>query len=299
VSSLPAPHVPAWRRPRRCIGAAVAAAGLWLLALETVQQFTLLDGRIAGALVGGLVAAAATAAGTLPVLLSQRISQRCSDALLGFGAGVMLAATSFSLIIPALETARERGAGAWAAAAVVGGGILLGGLFLRGAERWLPSGWFEPAGDSAQARALKRAWLFVLAISLHNVPEGLAIGVAFAGQDAGHARALATGISLQDVPEGLVVALALRGVGHGRLLSVGLGAASGLVEPVASVLGAVAVTIAGSLLPWGLAFAAGAMLFAVSHEVIPGSHEKGNAGSATTALMLGFVLMMVLDTALA
>lgn len=298
MSSLPAARPPVWRRPRLCLGALVAAAGACLSLLALGRGLASLDGRIAGALLGGLVAAAATAAGTLPVLLSQRISPRWSDSLLGFGAGVMLAACSFSLIIPALETARERGAGAWAASAVVGGGILLGGLFLRLADRWLPQAWFEPSGADARRRALKRAWLFVLAISLHNVPEGLAIGVAFAGQDAAHARALATGISLQDVPEGLVVALALRGVGYGRGTSVLFGAASGLVEPLAAVLGAVAVTISGGLLPWGLAFAAGAMLFAVSHEVIPGSHEQGHAHSATASLMLGFVLMMVLDTAL-
>ena len=149
-----------------------------------------------------------------------------------------------------------------------------------------------------RARALRRAWVFVGAIALHNFPEGLAIGVGFAGTDAAHARALATGIAIQDVPEGLVVALALRGVGYGRGASVAAGIASGLIEPIAAVLGATAITIAAGLLPWGLAFAAGAMLYAICHEAIPGAHQQGNAHPATVGVVLGFVLMMLLDTAL-
>lgn len=290
---------PVWLGPRRCAGVALAALGLYGLAQwRGGAADPRLAGTLTGALAGGLVAAAATALGTLPVVLSQRVSQRASDTMLGFGAGVMLAATAFSLVVPALEAAAAQGHGRWTAGLVVGLGIALGALLLLLADRVAPHVQPVDPARGGQVRSLHRAWVFVAAISLHNLPEGLAIGVAFAGADAAHAQALTTGIALQDVPEGLVVALALRSVGYGRAFSVALGAASGLLEPVAAVLGAAALTVAAGLLPWGLAFAAGAMLYAVSHEAIPGAHQQGNARAATVGLVLGFVLMMVLDTAL-
>ena len=247
---------------------------------------------------GGMAAALATALGTLPVLLAQRFSQRTYDTLLGFGAGVMLAATAFSLVSPALVAAKAQGAGSWGAAGLVGVGILIGGMALLLIDRWVPHEHFFKGHEGPQARAMRRAWLFILAIALHNIPEGLAIGVAYAANDAASATALTTGISIQDVPEGLVVALALRGVGCGRWLSAGLGAASGLTEPIAAVLGAGVVGLSSMLLPWGLAAAAGAMLFVISHEVIPESHRQGHEAWATAGLMLGFVVMTTLDTAL-
>jgi ZIP family zinc transporter len=256
------------------------------------------DSRIAGALQGGALAAAATFLGTVPVLLSQNFSQRAYDTMLGFGAGVMLAASAFSLIMPALESAAEQGFSSWGASSIVGAGILIGAACLLLIDRILPHEHFIKGVEGPRARLLKRTWLFVLAIALHNFPEGLAIGVAFAGPDADAAKTLATGIAIQDVPEGLVVALALRGVGYGRLLSAGLGAASGLVEPIAAVFGAALIGLSTGLLPWGLAVAAGAMLFVISHEIIPESHRKGHEAFATCGLMLGFVLMMLLDTAL-
>jgi ZIP family zinc transporter len=255
---------------------------------------------VLGALWGGLAAALATALGTVPVLLSQRLSERTQDTLFGFGAGVMLAACSFSLIIPGIQAARAGGAGAWAAGGTVGAAILLGALVLLLMERWLPHEHFIKGVEGGQAsRTLRRTWLFVFAIGLHNLPEGLAIGVAFAGGDALRAGALATGIAIQDVPEGLVVAVALLAAGYRRSLAVGLGMASGLVEPVGAVLGAAVVSYSVSLLPWGLGFAAGAMLFVISHEIIPESHRKGHEAWATGGLMVGFVIMMLLDTALA
>jgi ZIP family zinc transporter len=146
---------------------------------------------------------------------------------------------------------------------------------------------------------MKRVWLFVLAICLQYFPEGLAIGVGFAGPDDIGARALAMGISIQDVPEGLVVALALSSVGYGRGVAVGVAMFSGLIEPLAAVLGVAVIGISAALLPWGLAAAAGAMLFVISHEIIPESHRQGHESHATLGLILGFVLMMLLDTALA
>jgi zinc transporter, ZIP family len=286
------------RPVRRVLGLCIVALGLGLLAFEAAEAIMRGDPRVRGALLGGSLAALATALGTLPVALSQQFSQRSCDTMLGFGAGVMLAATSFSLVIPGLEAARAQGAGTWAAGGIVGGGVLLGAALLLAIDRLVPHEHFVKGLEGPKARKLKRVWLFVLAIALHNLPEGLAIGVAFAGSDAVAATALATGISIQDVPEGMVVALALRGVGYSRFLSVGLGVASGLVEPLMAVLGATLVTLTASLLPWGLALAAGAMLFVISHEIIPESHRQGHEAYATGGLMVGFVLMMVLDTAL-
>ena len=278
-------------------GAALLVLGLLVLSLSRYALGA--DPRILAALYGGLVAALATALGTLPVLLSQRISQRFNDAMLGFGAGVMLAATSFSLVLPALSAAQAQGHGPWPAGGIVGMGIVLGAACLFLADRFVPHSRPGHGRSAAGAAAHRRAWIFIAAILLHNAPEGLAIGVAFAGTDMLQAQALTLGISIQDIPEGLVVALAFRGIGGGRAQAVALGIASGLIEPVAAVLGAAAISLSVGLLPVGLAFAGGAMLYAVSHEAIPGAHQQGNARLATGGLVLGFVLMMLLDTALA
>lgn len=252
-----------------------------------------------GALHAGLVAALATALGALPVLLSVRLSDRLQDSLFGFGAGVMLAAAAFSLIVPGLAHARELGSGPWGAGLTVGAALLLGGVTLLVLDKSLPHEHFIKGveGPSEQVR-LRRTWLFVFAIALHNLPEGLAIGVAYAGSSPVSGQTLATGIAIQDVPEGLVVAVALLAAGYSRLASVALGAATGLIEPVGAVLGAAVISFAESLLPWGLGFAAGAMLFVVSHEIIPESHRKGHEAFATGGLLIGFVVMMLLDTAL-
>lgn len=285
-------------RLRQRIGIAIVLLGM-LAASAQVWQWIAGQPVVLNALGGGMVAALATALGTLPVLLSQRLSERTQDTLFGFGAGVMLAACSFSLIIPGIHAARAGGAGAWAAGATLGAAILLGALALLWMERLLPHEHFIKGVEGGQtSRTLQRTWLFVFAIALHNLPEGLAIGVAYAGGDALRASALATGIAIQDVPEGLVVAMALLAAGYKRSLAVGLGMASGLVEPVGAVLGAAVVSTSASLLPWGLGFAAGAMLFVISHEIIPESHRKGHEAWATGGLMVGFVIMMVLDTAL-
>lgn len=283
---------------RRMLGVTLLLAGAAALLYGIFRVLSLDDPRLQGALLGGGMAALATALGTLPVLLSHQLSQRTFDTLLGFGAGVMLAASSFSLIIPALASAKALGAGPWGAGSMVGGGILVGALLLLLIDRVVPHEHFIKGLEGPQALAMKRVWLFVLAISLHNLPEGLAIGVAYAGTDPVAALALAVGISIQDVPEGMVVAMALRGVGYSRLTSVGLGMLSGLVEPIAAVFGVAVISLSASLLPWGLAAAAGAMLYVISHEIIPESHRQGHESFATAGLIVGFVLMMLLDTAL-
>ena len=294
--SQPAVSNGAWR-PRKLLGWCILLAGLALPFVHLLQQVWA-DPVLAAALQAGSVAALATALGTVAVLLSPRLSDRAQDTLFGFGAGVMLAACAFSLIIPGLAAANAAGAGPWKAGMTMGAAILLGGVVLLALERWLPHEHFIKGKEGPEARTLKRTWLFVFAIALHNLPEGLAIGVGFAGTDPMRAGALATGIAIQDVPEGLVVAVALLAAGYRRSVAVGLGMASGLIEPVGAVLGAAVISYSAALLPWGLGFAAGAMLFVISHEIIPESHRKGHEAWATGGLMLGFVLMMLLDTAL-
>ncbi|PZP27158.1 MAG: ZIP family metal transporter [Roseateles depolymerans] len=282
---------------RRLVGLSVVVGGLLVTGLRAWDALAALPG-VHEALVLGMIAALATALGVLPMVLARAPTQRTHDALLGFGAGVMLAATCFSLLNPALAAARESGLGPWSRAFGVGASLIAGVALLMLIERVLPhEHFFGGAGRAGPAR-MRRVTLFVLAIVLHNVPEGLAIGVAAAGTDTARATALATGIAIQDVPEGLVVALALHAVGIRRSVAVALGAMSGLVEPLAAVLAAATLALSSALLPWGLAFAAGAMLFVVSHEVIPESHRQGHERWATSGLVLGFVLMMVLDTAL-
>jgi len=282
---------------RHSIGFAIVVSGALALCWAIWQQLGDLP-HVREALRGGLLAAGATALGAVPVIFSRRLPERVEDTLMGFGAGVMLAACSFSLIVPGVAAARALGAGSWGAAAQVGGGILLGAAALLAIDRLVPHEHFIKGVEGPRASRLRRAWLFVFAIALHNVPEGLAIGVAFGGTDSLRASALATGIAIQDLPEGLVVAVALLAAGYGRAFSVTLGMASGLVEPVAAVLGAAVIGISSALLPYGLAFAAGAMLYVISHEMIPESHRKGHEAFATGGLMVGFVLMMALDTAL-
>ncbi|MGE0800586.1 MAG: ZIP family metal transporter [Lautropia sp.] len=281
------------------VGGLILLGGLAALIDFGADWLEAADARLRLALAGGSFAALATALGAAPVAFAQTLSQRTFDAMLGFGAGVMLAATAFSLVVPGIEAARSLGAGPWRAAGTVGAGIVIGALALLAIDRLVPHEHFIKGLEGRAARALRRAWLFVFAIALHNLPEGLAIGVAAAGPDVVGARSLATGIAIQDVPEGLVVAVALVSAGYSRVFAVTLGVVSGLIEPIAAVLGAALIGVSAALLPWGLAMAAGAMLFVISHEIIPESHRQGHEAAATMGLVIGFVLMMTLDTALA
>lgn len=253
---------------------------------------------VANAFIGGSIAAVATALGTLPILFSKELSVRAQDTMLGFGAGVMLAACSFSLIIPGIEAMQDQGAGNWLSGIVVTISILMGTILMFLMERFVPHEHFVKGVEGAHAQLIRRTWLFVFAIALHNIPEGLAIGVAYGGGNATQGSTLAAGISIQDIPEGLVVAVALFASGYSRKIAVLLGILSGFVEPIAAVAGAIVVNLSTVLLPWGLGFAAGAMLFVISHEMIPESHRKGHESYATGGLIVGFVIMMLLDTAL-
>jgi len=291
---------------RHRVRPAATSISVWTLAVLVAclglhQLWVYLDVRaphVGDALLGGLVAAGATALGTLPILFARTIPQKMQDSMFGFGAGVMLAASAFSLVAPGIAAGRDLGYGPWGAGLTVGAAVLLGAGVLLLMDRTLPHEHFIKGREGIEAHRLRRTWLFVFAITLHNLPEGLAIGVGYAGNDAMRGTALATGIAIQDIPEGLVVAVALLAAGYQRAFAVALGMLSGLVEPLGAVLGAAVVGWSEPLLPWGLGFAAGAMLFVISHEIIPESHRKGHEVYATCGLMLGFVLMMLLDTAL-
>ncbi|HEY9554162.1 ZIP family metal transporter [Allosphingosinicella sp.] len=241
----------------------------------------------------------ATAAGALPVLAIPGISRRLETIFLGFSAGVMLAASFFSLILPGLEAAESSGHSSAAAAFIIAGAILIGALTLQLVNHYVPHEHFLIGRNpTAAATRLARIWLFVIAITLHNFPEGLAVGVSFGGNDMANGAATALGIGIQNVPEGLAVAVSLASVGYGRLFSFVAAFMTGLVEPVGGFLGISAVTASSALLPWGLGFAAGAMIWVVSSEIIPETHREGRQNAATTALMAGLVLMLCLDWSL-
>ena len=238
-----------------------------------------------------------TGAGALPVLVVRRISAGLQDAMLGFAAGVMMAASVFSLILPALEEAgtdmpeERRGAcGDRRDSARRGGALVI--------NEHVPHEHFILGPEGPPTERLRRIWLFVIAITLHNFPEGLAVGVGFGTGDLGSATALAIGIGLQNIPEGLAVAVAPLTLDYSRGQALAVATATGPVEPVGWLIGVVAVTVSQALLPWGLAFAAGAMLFVISDEIIPETHRYGHQNQATGGLMIGFALMLFLDVTL-
>jgi ZIP family zinc transporter len=247
---------------------------------------------------------AMTALGASLVFLRREPNKRLLDFLLGFAAGVMIAASYWSLLAPAIEISKDASIPSWMPASV---GFLLGGIFLRGVDRLLPHLHLGFAMEEAEGirTSWKRTTLLVLAITLHNIPEGLAVGVAFGAAAAGFpaagvagAVALAIGIGIQNLPEGLAVSMPLWREGLTRCRSFWYGQISGMVEPAAGVLGAAFVLLAQPILPYALSFAAGAMIFVVVEEVVPESQQGGNADLATMGAMVGFTIMMVLDVAL-
>jgi ZIP family zinc transporter len=253
-------------------------------------------GLIATATGASAAAGLATGAGALPVLAIGKISDRLEAGFLGFAAGVMLAASFFSLILPGLEAVGENGGNAATAAGIIGASILLGAITLQLVNQYAPHEHFIIGPQAGATRSkLQRIWLFVIAITLHNFPEGLAVGVSFGGNNLSNGTATALGIGLQNVPEGLAVAVSLASVGYSRLFAWAAALATGLVEPIGGFLGIAAVTYSSILLPWGLGFAAGAMIWVVSSEIIPETHVNGRQDSATTSLMAGLVIMLFLD----
>lgn len=282
---------------RYALGSLLLLAGMTLLAVQGLAWLDL-EPRLLRALEGGGLCALGTALGAVPVLVIRRMPQAVSDSLLGFGAGVMLAATAFSLIVPGIAAAEQLGLTPWAASGLISFGILLGAFGLYLVDRKVSASPERLVAAPGRPIIAPRIWLFVFAIIAHNIPEGMAVGVS-AGGGMQDADSLAMGIALQDVPEGLVIALVLATAGMSRAKAFLIGAASGLVEPVFALLCAWLVSLAEMLLPLGLALAAGAMLLVVTHEVIPESRRNGHEKLASLGLLLGFCLMMVLDTALA
>ncbi len=245
-----------------------------------------------------------TAAGAGLVFLFKGFNQKVLDLMLGFAAGVMIAASYWSLLKPAIEMAADSALPAWLPAAI---GFLFGGIFLRLIDEFLPHlhiGFPEEEAEGVKT-SLHRSVLLILAITIHNIPEGLAVGVAFGAlatdlpsASLGGAIALALGIGIQNFPEGTSVSVPLRRENFTRLRSFWYGQLSGLVEPAAGVVGAVAVIIVKPMLPYALAFAAGAMIYVVVEELVPESQLEGNADLATMGVMVGFTIMMSLDVAL-
>lgn len=250
------------------------------------------------ALLASVIAGGFTGVGALPAVFTTHVSRRLQAALLGFGAGVMLSATAFSLIVPAVATATPMTGTGAGAAFVVAVGIMAGGVFILLAHRYSPHEHFIKGPEGKPGRRLSRIWLFIIAIIIHNFPEGLAVGVAFGLESVSDATALTIGISLQNMPEGLVVALALVSEHYSKPRAIGIALLTGLTQPLGALVGSAAISFSQALLPWGLAFAAGAMLYVISNEVIPESHSHGHERASTMGLMVGFVLMMFLEAAI-
>ncbi|MDD1657255.1 MAG: ZIP family metal transporter [Methanomicrobiales archaeon] len=268
-----------------------------------LEFFLSLD-PVAQALLAGCFTWGVTALGASAVFLTRSVNQRLLDGMMGFAAGVMIAASFWSLLLPAIAMAEEIGAVPWMPAAV---GFVAGWLFLMALDRLVPHlhiGFPDEKAEGPKS-SLRRTTLLVMAITLHNIPEGLAIGVAFGAVGAGiqtatlaGAVALAIGIGIQNFPEGLAISLPLRRDGIGRGRSFYYGQLSGAVEPVAAIIGAAVVLMVRPILPYALAFAAGAMIFVVVEEVIPECHLTGYEGAVTTGFLCGFVTMMILDVGL-
>ncbi len=266
----------------------------WFLAQTPVMQ----------AFIGTCFTWFMTALGASVVFFFKRLNRKVMDGMLGSAAGVMIAASFWSLLAPAIRMVEDAGGTPWIPALV---GFLSGGVFLWGVDKILPH--LHAGFPTREAEGVKTSWqrsiLLVLAITLHNIPEGLAVGVAFGAAAAGHpaasigaAIALAIGIGIQNFPEGAAVSVPLRREGLSRRKSFMYGQFSGMVEPIAGVLGAFAVIYMQPLLPYALSFAAGAMIYVVAEELIPESQAEKHSDIATIGVMVGFSIMMTLDVAL-
>jgi len=266
----------------------------WFLGLSPVLQ----------ALLGTCFTWFLTALGASVVFFFKTINRKVMDGMLGSAAGVMIAASFWSLLSPAIEMVEQAGGIPWLPPLI---GFLSGGAFLWGIDKVLPH--LHSGFPTSEAEGVKTSWqrsvLLVLAITLHNIPEGLAVGVAFGAAAAGHpaasigaAIALAIGIGIQNFPEGAAVSVPLRREGLSRRKSFMYGQFSGMVEPIAGVLGAIAVVYMQPLLPYALSFAAGAMIYVVAEELIPESQAEKHSDIATIGVMIGFAIMMTLDVAL-
>ncbi|CAD6876938.1 ZIP family metal transporter [Methylomonas fluvii] len=268
--------------------------GLFLLSQLLVfgSLYLIFDKVVVIGFLASVLAGLATGIGALPALFFKNISDRLFNSLLGAAAGVMLAATAFSLLVPGLDYGEQiwPGKGLW----IVSAGMLIGAVFLHFADSRLPHLHFDNVNDHS-LDSLQKISLFIIAITIHNFPEGMSVGVSFGSGDMKNGLVLSIAIALQNLPEGLAVALPLVGLGYNKWKAVAIATLTGLVEPVGGLLGITMVTVFSSILPIAMGFAAGAMLFVISEEIIPETHSKGRSRIATFSLMAGFIIMMILD----
>jgi ZIP family zinc transporter len=281
-------------------GFALALLGVIALLMQSLFQMATGNSQpeMRLALLSGTAGFLATALGALPALALKNIAQRFEDSLLGFAAGMMLAASAFSLIMPGIESATSILHSKPLGGSVVVLGLALGVLLMLGLDQFTPHEHDKTGPCGPAHERYSRVWLFVFAIALHNLPEGMAMGVSFAQGDMSVGLPLSTAIALQDIPEGLAVALTLRAAGIKASTAVMIAIATGLLEPVGAILGVSLSSGFALAYPIGLGLAAGAMIFVVSHEVIPETHRNGHQTHATIGLMIGFAVMMMLDTSL-
>ncbi|WP_455142744.1 ZIP family metal transporter [Candidatus Hodarchaeum mangrovi] len=252
-----------------------------------------------------LGAGLATTIGATPVLSGREVSDKNLDIMLGFAAGVMLAASAFSLLVPALNMNPVFTVWELEPVVLTVLGFFMGAFFIHIIDRWAPHQHFIHGPDKSvvsikegskkMSKRLAATWLFVIAITIHNFPEGLAVGVAFGAENISTGFIVALAIGLQNIPEGTAVALPLLREGYSKFDVIKITLATGLVEPLGGLLGVAAVSFVGGILGFGMAFAAGAMIFVVSDEIIPESHRKGHERAATFGVILGFIIMMFLD----
>lgn len=272
----------------------LAIFGLFLLSQVLVfgSLYLIFDEVVVIGFLASILAGLATGVGALPALFFKEISTRLFNSMLGAAAGVMLAATAFSLLVPGMEY----GEAIWPGKGllIVSVGMLIGALFLHFADEKLPHLHFDAVADES-LDSLQKISLFIIAITIHNFPEGMSVGVSFGSGDMKNGLVLSIAIALQNLPEGLAVALPLVGLGYNKWKAVGIATLTGLVEPVGGLLGITMVTVFSSVLPIAMGFAAGAMLFVISEEIIPETHSKGRSRIATFSLMVGFIIMMMLD----
>lgn len=245
-------------------------------------------------LLSSLLAGLATALGAIPIFFTKEISHKLLDNLMGFAAGIMLSASFFSLILPSLEY----GGNNTKAAVITALGIILGSVLIDLVDHYSPHEHLLHDKSNANNDSIKKVWLFIIAFTIHNFPEGMAVGVGFGGHQMNLGYSVAIGIGLQNIPEGLSIALALKSLGYSSKKVFLITLLTGLVEPIGGLFGSLIVSSSAIIVPFALSFAAGAMLFVVSHEIIPDTHHNGFERSSTYALIIGFIMMMVLDVIL-
>ncbi len=249
---------------------------------------------------GSLLAGVATVLGAFFLIFKQEISEKFRDISLGFSAGIMLSASFFSLLSPSIEILNKLLSNRLLIALTVSFGFILGAVVFWIADIFISEDYIHKylTKNNESSINLKKLWLFTLAITIHNFPEGMSSALGFLTGNIGNGVAVATGIGIQNIPEGLAVVLSLLVAGYKKTVAILITLLTGLVEPIGAIIGMLMFGFSKLILPIGLSFSAGAMIFVISKEIIPETHRRGFEKEATTGLILGFILMMFLDVAL-